>query len=97
MKVLLVGAGGVGEAIAVIARECKWLEKMVLADYNAKRTEEVQAHLGDKKRFPVEFVDANNQTSIEELSRRHKVDLIMNSVDPIFNKQIFDAAFSVVA
>lgn len=95
MKVLLVGAGGVGEAIAVIGKERKWLEKMVLADYNTKRAEEVQAHLGDKIRFPVEFLDASNQASIEELALRYKVDLIMNSVDPIFNKQIFDAAFNV--
>jgi saccharopine dehydrogenase (NAD+, L-lysine forming) len=95
MKVLLVGAGGVGEAIAVIAKERKWLEKMVLADYNKKRAEEVQTHLGDKNRFPVEFIDASSQPSVEELARRYKVDLIMNSVDPIFNKQIFDAAYNV--
>ena len=32
MKVLLIGVGGVGEAIAVIAKDRPWLEKMVLAD-----------------------------------------------------------------
>ena len=37
MKVLLIGVGGVGEAIAVIAQDKPWLEKMVLADYNLKR------------------------------------------------------------
>ncbi|MFZ5878275.1 MAG: saccharopine dehydrogenase NADP-binding domain-containing protein, partial [Chloroflexota bacterium] len=92
MKVLLVGVGGVGEAIAAIAKPRAWMEQMVLADYNVKRAEEVQAKLGDPQRFPVEFIDAGNQEMIEGLARKYGVDLIMNSVDPIFNKQIFEAA-----
>ncbi len=84
-----------GEAIAAIARPRKWMELMVLADYNVKRAEEVQKKLGDNKRFPVEFIDAGDQQSIEELAKKYRVDLIMNSVDPIFNKQIFDAAYKV--
>jgi saccharopine dehydrogenase (NAD+, L-lysine-forming) len=95
MKVLLVGVGGVGEAIAAIARERSWVEKIVLTDFNLERAREVQAKLGDPERFPAEFIDAGNQTMIEELARKHKVDLIMNAVDPVFNQQIFDAAFSV--
>ncbi|HEY5983401.1 MAG TPA: saccharopine dehydrogenase C-terminal domain-containing protein [Anaerolineales bacterium] len=95
MRVLLVGVGGVGEAIAMIARERAWIEQLVLADYNIDRAREVQGRLGDAKRFPVEKVDAGDQKMVAELARRHKVDLIMNSVDPIFNPQIFDAAFEV--
>ncbi|GAB1471198.1 saccharopine dehydrogenase NADP-binding domain-containing protein [Chloroflexota bacterium] len=95
MKVLLIGVGGVGEAIASIAKTRTWLELIVLADYNVKRAEEVQQKLGDAARFPVEFIDAGNQKNIEELAKKYQVDLIMNSVDPIFNKQIFDAAYNV--
>ncbi len=97
MKVLLVGVGGVGEAIAAIAKPRKWLEQMVLADYNLARAREVQAKLGDSQRFPVEFIDASDQSAIESLARKYRVDLIMNAVDPVFNKQIFDAAFNVGA
>ena len=97
MKVLLVGVGGVGEAIAAIAKPREWLELMVLADYNVQRAEEVQKKLGDAKRFPVEVIDASKQENIEELAKKYQVDLIMNSVDPIFNKQIFDAAYNVGA
>jgi len=95
MKVLLVGVGGVGEAIAAIAKPRAWMEQIVLADYNLERAKEVQKKLGDDKRFPVEFIDASKQENIEELARKHGVDLIMNAVDPIFNKQIFDAACNV--
>ncbi len=94
MKVLLVGVGGVGEAIAVIASRRPWLEKLVLADYNLARAREVQGKLGDGERFPVEFLDASDQSMIEGLAKKYQVDLIMNSVDPIFNVPIFDAAYN---
>ena len=93
MKVLLVGAGGVGEAIAVMSARRPWLEKMVLADYNKARAEEVQAKIGDTARFPVEWVDASKQDLIEDLARKHQVDLIMNACDPQYNMPIFDAAY----
>jgi saccharopine dehydrogenase (NAD+, L-lysine forming) len=94
MKVLLVGVGGVGEAIAMIAKPRTWIEQIVLTDYNIQRAEQVQRKLGDPKRFPIEFIDANKQEMIEELASKYHVDLIMNAVDPVYNKQIFDAAFN---
>ena len=94
MKVLLVGVGGVGEAIAAIAKPRAWMEQMVLADYNVKRAKEVQKKLGQNKRFPVEFIDASKKSEIVKLAKKYKVDMIMNAVDPIFNEQIFDAAFT---
>jgi len=95
MKVLLVGVGGVGEAIAAIAKPRKWMELLVLADYSLKRAQEVQQKLGEPKRFPVEFIDASSQPNIEALAKKYQADLIMNAVDPIYNEQIFDAAFNV--
>jgi saccharopine dehydrogenase (NAD+, L-lysine-forming) len=95
MKVLLVGVGGVGEAIAAIAKPRNWIEQIVLADYNLDRAKEVQKKLGDAQRFPVEFIDASKQENIEALTKLYHVDMIMNAVDPVFNKQIFDAAYNV--
>src|SRR5688572_8543396 len=92
MRVLLVGVGGVGEAIAAIAKPRKWMELMVLADYNVKRDEEVQKKLADTLCFPVEFVDASKQENIEALAKKYEVDIVINAVDPVFNKQIFNAA-----
>jgi len=94
MKVLLVGVGGVGEAIAAIAKPRSWVEQIVLADYKLERAQEVQKKLGDDQRFPVEFIDASQQESIEALAKKYDVDIIMNAVDPVFNKQIFDAAYN---
>ncbi len=93
MKVLLVGVGGVGESIAVIAKSQPWVEKVILSDYNLERAKEVQGKLQDTQRFPVEFVDAGKQNQIEALARKYQVDLIMNACDPVFNVPIFEAAF----
>jgi len=95
MRALLVGVGGVGEAIAVMAQERPWVERLVLADFNLPRALEVQKRLGDAGRFPAESIDASDQQQIETIAARHGVDLIMNAVDPVFNEAIFDAAFEV--
>lgn len=93
MKVLLVGVGGVGEAMAALGKPRAWLQKMVLADYNLERAHEVHKKLGSSKRFPAERIDAGDRAEIVALARKHEVDLIMNAVDPSFNEAIFDAAF----
>jgi saccharopine dehydrogenase-like NADP-dependent oxidoreductase len=94
MKVLLVGVGGVGEAISMIARSQPWVKKIVLADYNTDRVKEVQDKLCDDDRFPGEFVDASQQEMIEDLAKKYQVDLIMNACDPSFNVPTFEAAYS---
>ena len=94
MKVLLIGVGGVGEAIAITAQPRPWMQQLVLADYNLKRAKEVQKKLGSRKRFPVEQVDAGDKKQIVALAIKYGVDLIMNAVDPVFNEKIFDAAYT---
>jgi saccharopine dehydrogenase-like NADP-dependent oxidoreductase len=93
MKVLLIGVGGVGEAIAVVGRERLWLEKMVLADYNLERAKTVQNRLGAVEKFPVEHIDARDINQIIQVARKHEVDLIMNAVSNFYNDTIFDAAY----
>jgi saccharopine dehydrogenase-like NADP-dependent oxidoreductase len=99
LKVLLVGVGTVGEAIATMARGRPWLERMVLADYNGDRAREVQARLGAGDAssalgdtFPVAVVDAGDRNAVVALAREHGVDLVMNAADPRFVPALFDAA-----
>ena len=94
MKVELVGVGGVGEAIARIAKERGFVEQLVLADYDVERAQAVADALGGGNRFPVEQIDASDQRQIGRLALKYGVDLIMNAVDPIYNKPIFDAALA---
>jgi saccharopine dehydrogenase (NAD+, L-lysine-forming) len=93
VRVLLVGTGGVGEAVALTARDRPWLDAMVLSDFRVERAAQVQAKTGDPSRFPVERVDAGDRASIVALARRHGADVVMNAVDPSFARTVFDAAF----
>lgn len=93
MKILMIGVGGVGEAMAVIAQHRPWIDQIVLTDYNRERLSEVQRKLGDRKRFPTEWINAKDQKQIEDMASKYKVDLIMNACDPIFNVPIFEAAY----
>ena len=97
MRVLLVGVGTVGEAIARMARDRDWCEGMVLADYDVDRATALQRELGDATRFPVERIDARDSEAVAELARRHRSTLVMNAVDPRFVMPIFDGALKAAA
>jgi saccharopine dehydrogenase-like NADP-dependent oxidoreductase len=94
MRVLLIGVGTVGEAIARMAATRDWCEAMVLADYDLDRATALQAELGDPNRFPVERIDARDSDAVAELARRHRAELVMNAVDPRFVMPIFDGALA---
>ena len=97
MRVLLVGVGTVGEAIARISAQREWCEAMVLADYDLDRAAALTGLLGGGDRFPVERIDARDATAVAELARRHRADLVMNAVDPRFVMPIFDGALAAGA
>ena len=92
MKVLVVGAGGVGGAAAAVARTRPFVERMVLGDVDLARAEQVVAGLDDP-RFAAARLDASDAAAITELARAEGVDAILNACDPRFNPPIFRAAF----
>jgi saccharopine dehydrogenase (NAD+, L-lysine-forming) len=97
MKVLLVGVGTVGEAIARLSAGRPWLEKMVLADYDLARARRVADEVGDSASHPAVQVDASDAGQVEALARVHGVDLVMNAVDPRFLMPVFRAALAADA
>ena len=97
MRVLLVGVGTVGEAIARISADADWLETMVLADYDESRARTLADALGGAPRFPSAQIDARDASSVTELARAHQVDLVMNAVDPQFVMPIFNGALEADA
>jgi len=96
MKVLLLGAGAVGEAYAVLTAgadsRSQWLEKLVIADFSLDRAAQVAERMGGGKRFSAVRVDAGDQTEIAALRRRHGIDLIINGCPQNLDPPIFDAA-----
>lgn len=97
MRVLLVGVGTVGEAIARMCAQRDWCELLVLADYDLDRVMALQTTLGDAERFPGARIDARDAAAVADLAQRHRVDLVMNAVDPRFVMPIFDGALAAGA
>jgi saccharopine dehydrogenase-like NADP-dependent oxidoreductase len=91
MRILVVGAGGVGEAIAAIARRRDFFERMVLADVDGARAQRVVDRLGDA-RLAATALDASDQEAIVALAREERADLVLNACDPRLNPPIFAAA-----
>jgi saccharopine dehydrogenase (NAD+, L-lysine forming) len=109
LRVLLVGVGTVGEAIARISVGRPWLDHMVLADFNLERAREVHERLRGAAEggsiggrsfddiYATAFVDASDGDQVARLAQEHNVDLIMNAADPRFVPVLFDAALSAGA
>jgi saccharopine dehydrogenase-like NADP-dependent oxidoreductase len=93
MKVLVLGAGGVGAAFAAIAQRREAFEHVVLADVAVERVHAVVAALGEPGRFSAERVDASDQSDVVELIGRVRPDAVLNACDPRLNVPIFGAAF----
>jgi saccharopine dehydrogenase-like NADP-dependent oxidoreductase len=92
MRVLVVGTGGVGSAVAAVARRRGFFNRMVLADIDPARAQRVVDDLGDG-RFSSAQVDASDSSAVAAAIRRHEADAVLNATDPRFNPQIFGAAF----
>ena len=92
MRVLCVGAGGVGSSAALIAARRDFFESWVVADYDLGRAEALVARLGDP-RFTAAQVDAGDAHAVAGLAREHGVTHLLNAVDPRFVLSIFEGAF----
>jgi saccharopine dehydrogenase (NAD+, L-lysine forming) len=93
MKVLVVGAGGVGAAFAAIAQRRAAFERVTLADVSPRRAREVVARLGEADRFAAERVDASDRADLLALIERTRADAVLNACDPRLNEPIFGACF----
>jgi saccharopine dehydrogenase (NAD+, L-lysine forming) len=90
MRILLVGAGGVGTAFAQIAARRPFAE-LVIADYDLSRAQRAATA---KDSYQAVQLDARDQQAIEALLATHHCDVLMNAADPRFVMPQFDAALA---
>ena len=88
MKALLIGAGGVGNAIVKIAARRSFITSMVVSDFNLARAETAIADLGDS-RFSSAQIDASKIENLRKLISEVKPDIVINAVDPRYVMPIF--------
>jgi saccharopine dehydrogenase (NAD+, L-lysine forming) len=96
MRILVVGAGGVGSAVAPIAARRDFYETIVFADYEETKARRVVERYDDR-RFVAARVDASDAASVASVAQEHRCDAILNAVDPRFVMPVFRAAFDVGA
>ena len=88
MRALVIGAGGVGRAIANIASKRSFITSAVIADRTLARAEEAVTRVKDA-RFSAAQVNAAELEDIRELIRKTRPDIVINAVDPRFVMPIF--------
>ncbi|MFF7296285.1 saccharopine dehydrogenase family protein [Streptomyces sp. NPDC090085] len=96
MRVLLVGAGGVGTAITRIAARRDFFDRFVVADYDLARAETAVAALGEaaRGRFAARRVDASDEAAVAALLAAEGCDVLLNATDPRFVMPLFEAALT---
>ena len=92
MRVLVVGAGGVGSAIAAVAARRDFVESMTVTDLDPERAE--RAISRHDERFSAAPLDASDVSAVAQAARELEADAMVNACDPRFNEPIFEAAFA---
>src|SRR5271169_4612172 len=88
MRILLVGAGGVGTALARIAARRPFAD-LVIADYDLGRAQRAAAA---RDSFTAVRLDARDEQATVGLLTEHSCDALMNAADPRFVMPLFRAA-----
>jgi saccharopine dehydrogenase-like NADP-dependent oxidoreductase len=96
MRVLVVGAGGVGSAAAGIAARRDFFTRFVVADYDLSRATRAVAAVDDP-RFAAARVDASSPAAVEDLCRAEGITHVLNAVDPRFVMPVFEGALAAGA
>jgi saccharopine dehydrogenase (NAD+, L-lysine-forming) len=96
MRILVIGAGGVGSAVVPTALRRDFFERLVVADYDQRRAEAVAERAADP-RVTAAQVDASDRDAIAALIRDTGATHVLNAVDPRFVMPIFDACLAAGA
>jgi saccharopine dehydrogenase-like NADP-dependent oxidoreductase len=88
MRILLVGAGGVGTAFARIAARRPFAE-LIIADFDLTRAQRAAAA---REGYEAVQLDARDERAAAELLTERRCDVLMNATDPRFVMPLFRAA-----
>jgi saccharopine dehydrogenase-like NADP-dependent oxidoreductase len=96
MRILLIGAGGVGAAVTGIAARRDFFEAFVVADHDGSRARRAVESVADDRFVPA-TVDASSIAAVTEICREHRITHVLNAVDPRFVMPIFSGAYAAGA
>lgn len=109
MRMMLVGAGAVGEGILKVLKmrdpEAQWLAYVLVADFDFCRSQSLVKNLEQFSpksgashargcTYQAVQVDARCVRDLTELIRKHGITFVMDAASPFVSNFIFDAAFA---
>ena len=93
MRVLAIGAGGVGTSAALIAKRRDFFDAWVIADYDETRAAQLAQHVDDA-RFSGIAIDASSADEVAQACSTLGITHVANFVDPRFVMSIFTGALN---
>ena len=97
MKMLMVGTGGVGEAIARILKERDpegiWMEQIIFTSSSTNKAKQLAKEFGNGGRYIGEHLDARDKDAIIELVKKYECNLVFDAAPPFVTNTVFDAAY----
>ncbi len=96
MRIMVVGAGGVGAAFAAIVSRRPFFEQLVLADIDVDRARRAADRVGDPRIVAI-TLDASNAQAVTDAVIAHGSTIVLNAADPRFVVPIFDGCFAAGA
>jgi saccharopine dehydrogenase-like NADP-dependent oxidoreductase len=98
MRIYIVGAGGVGNALAGILATRSFYDRVTIADYDPARAEAAvrwinKRHPEVANKFSASQIDASSATAVTHELRDHNATWVINAVEPGFVQSIFQGAF----
>jgi saccharopine dehydrogenase-like NADP-dependent oxidoreductase len=100
MRILLIGAGGVGDAIVKLAADRNFYEKFVVTDYDRDRAQRCVEYVREfypaeiAAKFEADQIDASEPANVEALIKKHGSTHVVNAVEPKFVQSIFEGVFA---
>jgi saccharopine dehydrogenase-like NADP-dependent oxidoreductase len=93
MRILVIGAGGVGSAVVPTALRRDFFEHLVIADYDERRARAAAERAADPRVSAIR-IDASKADDVATAIREHRITHVLNAVDPRFVMPIFDGCLA---
>lgn len=103
MRILLIGAGGVGDSIVKLAADRKFYEKLVVSDYDVEKAQRSVDYVHEfydpetAAKFEADKIDASDPAQVEALIKKHAATHVVNAVEPKFVQSVFEGTFNAGA
>ena len=102
MRIVIIGAGGVGNALARILATRDFATHVTITDYDIERAISAvawleQHHPNKAGLFSVAQVDASQASSVQLAAESAQADIVVNAVEPSFVQGVFQGAFNAGA